>query len=812
MKLPHVALMFAASLLVSAVARAGTIAPFDADWRFTRGDPAGAQEPQFDDAAWSPVELPHDWMIAGPIERNNPTGGAGGFFPAGVGWYRKGFTLPAQDAGKQVTVRFDGVYMLSEVWVNGKSLGVHPYGYTPFSYDITSLIKPGQANMIAVRVDNSKQVNSRWYSGSGIYRHVYLEERDPLHVVPESVQISTLSANANEAALKISMSAENSGAADAGAVNFATDIFALDDQGKRSGAAVLHIGPLAAQLTEPGGRHTGSVEANMRVAAPHLWSPEHPARYLAVTTLAQGGRTVDTVETPFGIRTLEVTADKGFLLNGQRILLAGCCVHHDEGPLGAAAFDRAEERRIQILKAAGFNAIRTSHNPPSAAFLDACDRLGMLVLEEAFDTWEQPKNAQDYHVYFNDWWQRDIDAMVLRDRNRPSVVMWSIGNEIADLGSARGIADGTKLVERIKQLDSTRPVTDAVQLYNGMAPRDHNWTWNDADPLLAKLDIVGYNYQMGKYNQDHQRVPNRVMVATESYPRDMFQSWQWAADHTWVVGDFIWTGWDYLGESAIGRVSAPGGGRGGSPFPYHGAYCGDIDLTGFRKPQSHARNITWDRGEKMYTSVIQTGPDDRPLRATQWATVPSLESWTWPGKEGKTLDVQVYARYDAVRVSLNGKVVEEKPTGREQQFKADFNVPYAPGSLKTEGLVGGKVVATSELKTVGPVAGLRLTPDRNAIHADGQDLSFITVESVDTQGNFQPNGDQQITFDVTGAGTLTGVASGDLDNTDSYQASTRKLFNGRALLIVRATHQAGKIAVRAQAGGLPEATAGVETH
>jgi len=436
-----------------------------------------------------------------------------------------------------------------------------------------------------------------------------------------------------------------------------------------------------------------------------------------------------------------------------------------------------------------------------------------MVMDEAFDCWELGKNNQDYHLYFNDWWQRDIDAMVLRDRNHPSVVMWSIGNEIPDLGSAQGIRDGAKQIERITELDATRPVTDAVQLWAGMGGKYHNWAWNDADPLIAKLDLAGYTYQMGHYNQDHQRVPERVIVATESYPRDMFASWQWATDHTWVVGDFVWTALDYLGESGIGRYWPPGARtNAGSQFPYHGAYCGDIDITGFRKPVSHARNITWDRGEKLYTSVIELGSDDKPLRAPGWGTVPSRASWTWPGQEGKPLDVQVYSRYEAVRVSLNGTVVGESPTGRAERFKAVFSVPYAAGTLKTEGLAGGTVVETSELKTVGPVAKLRLTVDRDSIRADGQDLSFVTVESVDADGNFQPNGDQEVAFDVSGAGTLAGVANADFDNTDSYQAHTRKLFQGRALAIVRAAHQAGAIDFRATADGLTDARTKIEAR
>ena len=428
----------------------------------------------------------------------------------------------------------------------------------------------------------------------------------------------------------------------------------------------------------------------------------------------------------------------------------------------------------------------------------------MLVLDEAFDTWEHPKNAQDYHLYFNDWWQRDIDAWVMRDRNHPSVIMWSIGNEINDLGSARGIADGTKLAcaRQTTRLHAPGDRCRAALQWHG--PARPQLDLERRRPAAREARYRGLQLPDGEIQSGSPARAGPSNGGDRILSRDMFDSWQWAADNTWVIGDFIWTGWDYLGESGIGRVQATSG-RGGA-FPYHGAYCGDIDLAGFRKPQSHARNITWDRGEKMYTSVIEQGADGGPLRTDGWGTTPSRESWTWPGMEGKSMDVQVYSRYEAVRVSLNGTMVDEKPTGRSEQFKAVISVPYAPGTLKTEGIVGGKVVATSEIKTVGPVAKLRLTADRNRIHADGQDLSFITVESVDADGNFQPNGDQEVTFDVSGAGALAGVANGDLNNADGYQAKSRKLFQGRALLIVRATHQPGAVEIRAIGEGLPEAS------
>ena len=486
----------------------------------------------------------------------------------------------------------------------------------------------------------------------------------------------------------------------------------------------------------------------------------------------------------------------------------GGCFHHDNGALGGAAFDRAEERKVEILKAAGFNAVRTSHNMPPAAFLEACDRLGVMVVEEGFDCWEMGKNGEDYHTYFAEDWKGDVDAMVMRDRNHPSVVMWSVGNEIPDFGSAQGLSDGSKLIGRVKALDGTRPVTAAVNCWPGIGGKEHDWKWEDADGLMGQLDVVGYNYQIWRYGKDHERVPGRVMASTESYPRDMFACWAACEEKPYVVGDFVWTAMDYLGESGLGRVYAAGEkeifqGR-DEQFPVHGANCGDIDVTGWRKPVSHARNITWGRGERLYTSVVEPRLDGKGWKASDWGTVPSWESWTWPGMEGKTMTVAVYSRCERVQLLLNEKLVGEKRTGVGEQFHATFEVPYEAGSLRTVGIVDGHAVASGELKTVGAVAGIRLTADREVIAADGEDLSFVTVESVDADGNSQPNGDAEVTFCAEGAGRIVGVASGDLSGTEGYVGDRRKLFHGRAQVIVRGGHAAGRIEVRARAEGLSE--------
>src|SRR5579871_876528 len=484
---------------------------FDHDWKFLLGDPEGAGLPSYDAGAWRTLDVPHDWSIEGKIDPQSPMGGSGGFFPAGVGWYRKTFTVSSAWNGKKVSVDFEGVYMNATVSINGHDLGMHPYGYTSFSHDLTPHLKPG-ANLLAVRVDQSQQRNSRWYSGSGIYRHVWFNITDPIHVAPWGVCVTTPEASAAQARVSVRTRIANESPGKSN-VALQTVLYAA------SGAAVGQSNSTAA--LEPG--NSIEVSQEIAVARPALWETESPVLYRAVTQLVVDSKTVDEVSTPFGIRSLDWSAEKGFLLNGKALKMTGGCVHHDNGPLGAAAFDRAEERRVQILKQAGFTAIRCSHNPPSPAFLDACDRLGMLVLDEAFDHWEVGKNPQDYHLYFKDWWKRDLDWMVLRDRNHPSVILWSIGNEIPERADPRGVEIAKMLTDEIRRLDATRPITAAVpDFWEAGKPRK----WEESDAAFQYLNVAGYNYKWKQYEPDHARRPDRVMLGTESFPFEAFQNWQ----------------------------------------------------------------------------------------------------------------------------------------------------------------------------------------------------------------------------------------------------------------------------------------------
>jgi beta-galactosidase len=792
---------------------------FDAGWRFLRADAPGAESPVFDDSQWRTLDVPHDWSIedlpavgtaaseqsatnrVGPFDRSQSKGGnATGYVVGGTGWYRKHFTLAATDAKKLVAARFDGVYMNADVWINGEPLGNHPYGYTSFELDLTPYLKPaGQENVLAVRVRNEGK-NSRWYSGSGIYRHTWLVVTDPVHVPTWGVFVRTPEVSKDKAVVKIASEVCNASRAKA---NVVVRVRVLDAAGKTVTAT-------ESKLRLPA-NETRLVEQTLTVRSPSLWSPDSPELYAAEVDIVAAGKTVDKVSTSFGIRKIEVDAAHGFRVNGEMLKLKGGCVHHDNGPLGSAAIDRAEERRVELLKANGFNAIRTSHNPPSPAFLDACDRLGMLVVDEAFDCWEKAKNTnpQDYSRNFKDWSDRDIAAMVRRDRNHPSVVIWSIGNEIPEQFHTNAIPIQKRLREAVLAHDSTRPVTQAVCNDWGRVTR--NW---DAlsDPAFLHLDVGGYNYLPQKYESDHARHPERVIMGTESYPRDFFEYWSLVEKHPYVIGDFVWTAMDYLGESGIGHSILTSG---KDPFfmswPWFNAWCGDLDICGFKKPQSFYRDVVWRRSQ-IEMAVHSPRPPGLSERVSAWGWPDEAQSWNWTGQEGKPLEVTVYSRCEAVRLELNGNVIGEKPVSEATKLTAKFDVPYAPGELRAFGLVNGQVGAQTTLATSGAPKRLKLVADRASIRADRNDLSYVTVEVVDASGRRVPNAEVPVRFSVSGAGDLAAQGSAVPNEPASFQAPVRKTFQGRCLAILRPQGSPGTIQLRAEADGIEPAETTVTTR
>jgi beta-galactosidase len=769
---------------------------FDSGWRFHPGGAQGAENPQFDDSMWRKIDLPHDWSIEdlpgtnSPFNINAISQVSGGFTTGGTGWYRKSFTIPENLKGKRFRILFEGVYMNSEVWLNGRQIGNHPYGYSSFWFDITDNLKYEGENVMCVKVKNEGE-NSRWYSGSGIYRHVWLQVVSPLHTETWGTYITTPQVSEAEALVNIKTTIVNE-TKESREIKLVTRIFDKLSQELSKAEVSLRI--------EAGKNVAGDQE--IRLKNPFLWSVDSPHLYEAVTEIYENGILTDKTVTKFGIRSILFDVVNGFRLNGKALKLKGGCVHHDNGPLGARAYDRAEERRVELLKASGFNAIRCSHNPPSPAFLDACDRLGMLVMDEAFDMWNEQKNPYDYHLFFDKWWKKDVENMVLRDRNHPSVIMWSIGNEIPYRQRPDVVETAKMLCDFIRNLDPTRPVTSAV---NDLKP--------DKDPYFAMLDVAGYNYASGGdhnqeslYVQDHKRVPNRIMAGTESYALEAFGSWMAVVDNPYVIGDFVWTAFDYIGEASIGWR---GYWQKQDFFPWNLAYCGDIDICGWKRPQSYYRDALWKENQLSVWVTppgqsFELNPDRQPWSKWHWYDV--VENWNWKGNEGKIMDVSVYSSCEQVELFLNGKSLGKKPTNRSNKFTAIWRVPYQPGTLKAAGYKGRKQVSISELKTAGDPVFIKLTADKPEIRADGQDLSYITVELNDAAGIRNPDAENLVSFSIEGPGTIIAVGNANPVSIESYQLPQRKAWRGRCLVIVKSESKAGPIILKATAQGLNPAS------
>lgn len=788
------------------VATTPPAASFNDGWRFLRNDTFDGQDPSIDDSHWRLVNLPHDYSIedlpdntpgkiVGPFSELAAGDAATGHTVGGIAWYRKHFTLDPDDKGKTIQILFDGVYMNSDCWINGHHLGNHPYGYTAFAYDLTPFLKPaGQDNVLAVEVKNLGR-NSRWYSGSGIYRKVTLIKTNAAHFELWGIQITSTDVSNEQATVQVATAIVNKSKQ---ALAIKTTI--LSPEGKE-------VGTVQADGIDP-----DNFRSQLKIAGPELWSLDKPALYTAKVQLLDGSTVVDEAQQKFGIRTIAFSPEKGFQLNGQSVLLHGACMHHDNGPLGSAAFKTAEVRRVAIMKANGFNAIRTAHNPPSTFFLDASDSLGMLVLDEAFDQWERGKNDNDYHLYFDDWWERDIEAMVMRDRNHPSVIIWSIGNEINERADSSGLAIAKKLKDKILTMDTTRPITQAICHFWDHPGRP----WSDTAPAFAQMDVDGYNYRWSDYVSDHKQYPNRIIMGTETFPMEALNNWELAETESYVIGDFVWTGWDYLGESGIGHTRLdtakdnflPGG-------SWFNAYCGDISILGYKKPQMYFRDVVW-RNSPLEILVHAPVPEGRKEVVSAWGWPEEWKSWNWEGNEGKPLQVSVYTRCDQIRLELNGKVIGTKkviqhpdlkpdPDAKSMEIKAlvaRFEVPYQSGELVAIGLKDGREVARQTLKTAGSPTSLKVTAERDTVRANGNDLAYFNIEVVDAEGQLIPNAVLPVTFDVTGSGTLQAVANGNPKDMKSFQSHHVNTFRGRCQVIVRATHDKGAIKAIARSEGL----------
>lgn len=738
------------------------------------------------DTAWVAVDLPHDWSIECDFDSLAPAGNDGGYLPTGKGEYRRNLHIDSKDDTKLYGLIIEGAYMDSKVYVNGQEAGGWPYGYTTYTVDITPYVNTGD-NQLTITVDNSKQKNSRWYSGSGLYRHVWLTVTDKTSVPYGGIVVTTPIVSVDSASVCVNVAVVNQ-----------------KDESKNI-TATLKITcdgkPVASQRgpVKWTSDSTGTADAVFEIKNPKLWSPEQPNMYQLTVILKDNGEVIDVTTQKFGIREFAYSADKGLTLNGKELILNGGCVHHDNGILGAASYDAAEARKVALMKQAGFNAVRTSHNPPAPAFLDACDSLGLIVIDEIFDGWRQAKNPHDYAVLFDEWALKDVSAMVVRDRNHPSIMAWSIGNEILERKTPEAVATAHMLASQCRELDPTRPVTQALASWDP--------DWEIYDSLAAQTDIVGYNYMIHKHSGDHKRVPDRVIWQTESYPRDAFSNWCIANDNKYVIGDFVWTAIDYMGESGIGRHyyegQVPGEHYHRPLWPWHGALCGDIDLTGMRKPVSYYRDMLYNPAmPALHMSVREPEGYVGEIRETLWGHYPTYDSWNWAGHEGKPIVVEVATNSDMVKLYLNDKLIDEKPASRATEYMALFTIPYEPGELKavtSDGL-------SSVLRTAGAPAKIMLTVDRDTIQADNQDLAYVVAQLVDADGTPVPDCDMNIEFDVQGAGTLLAAGSADVTDSTGYRSGYARTSNGRAVAIVKSGHKPGNITLSASAHNLTKST------
>jgi beta-galactosidase len=801
--------VLAVNVALQAIAQTNprTTESFTQDWKFYLGDNDAAKEAAFNDADWRSLNLPHDWSIELPFNQKSPAGTDGGALDGGLGWYRKTFTLPAADKNKKIFIDFDGVYRNSEVWINGHYLGLRPYGFSSFRYELTPYLHYGtEKNVISVKVDNSKQPNSRWYSGSGIYRYVWLVKTNDVFVDHWGTYVTTPQVSAKSATVVIKTTVANSGYNRAD-ITLKTSIYNAAGVLVKSTSAPLNIS-------------TGDKnEATQKLVIdnPSLWSVDNPYLYKVVSQVISKGKATDEYTTTLGVRWFNFDIDKGFSLNGKALKIWGVCNHHDLGCLGTAINKRALQRQLEILRQMGINGIRTSHNPPAPELLDLCDKMGFIVMDEAFDMWKQAKNKYDYHLDWDAWHKKDLEDFIQRDRNHPSVFIWSIGNEIPEQWAGKdgkdtaGTVIARELAAIIHSLDTTRPLTSAL---NNPYP-------GNAIFKSGVIDLFGYNYHHEEFKKFQQTYPGQKFIGTETVsaletrghydmPSDSVRRWPsrwdkpveganddltvsaydnvsvpWGSTHEETIKEFlkypyasgmyIWTGFDYIGEPTP------------YPWPARSSYFGIVDLAGFPKDAFY-----------LYQSICTKTP-----------VLHLLPHWNW--QAGKTVDVWAYYNNaDEVELFLNGKSLGIKKK-QGDDLHVMWRVQYQPGTLKAVSRKAGKTVLTSTVKTAGKPAQVVLAADKGNIKADGNDLSFITVKVLDAEGNLVPDASDDIKFTVKGEGAIAGVDNGSETSMESFKADHRKAFNGLCLLVVKAKNKAGVINITATAEGLKPASLTVTT-
>jgi beta-galactosidase len=782
------------------------------------------------------ITLPHDAML---LEKRDPMTKNGfntGYFPGGIYHYSKTFFTPEEYRSKNIIFEFEGVYMNSEVSINSQRAGGCPYGYSNFYIAADGFIKYGQDNEIEVVVHNENEPNSRWYSGSGIYRNIKILVGSLLHIVPHGVKITTKEIHERRAVLEVATRVVNNGK-DASEVRLQSEFYRKDGE----------IAAANEVRTAVNAGETARLMQTIYIDNPVLWSVNRPNLYTCSTKILNGENVIDEDRETFGIRMLALDSKNGLRINGEAIKLRGGCMHHDNGVIGACTLEAAEDRQVRLMKESGFNAIRSAHNPMSKAMLDACDRHGVLVMDEFSDVWCRNKTRYDYSLYFRDWWERDLQAMVDKDYNHPCVVLYSIGNEITETAIPEGVEFSRKLVERVRSLDPTRftincingwlsyfttlrqkvykkkkveatqkPASDEIvkitsaninpmmNLMNKFMDRIVSLPGVDhcTKDAYATVDTAGYNYMAGRYERDGKRYPERVICGSETFPPEIAKNWRLVKKLPHVIGDFSWTGWDYLGEAGLCTWQYGKNQALFKPYPCILADSPLIDITGHRQTQSYIHEIVWGLRKEPYIAVQPVNHSgERPSKSV-WRGTNAIDSWTWHGFEGKDAVVEVYADADLVELFLNGKSLGQKPTGDDHDFKAIFRTAYQPGELSAVSYaLDGKEIGRSCLKTASQQVQLHVHSEVNKLSADGADLAYVNILLADENGTANPLADRLVTVKVEGAGTLMGFGSANPFTEESFSDETHTTYLGRALAVVRAGLMTGSVKVTVSALG-----------
>jgi len=775
------------------------------------------------------VTLPHDAMISLHRSADAVSGGKKGYFPDGTYDYVKKFFVPAEYKDKRVTFEFEGVYMNAMVYINGDFAGQHPYGYSNFYIKADRFLKYDEENEI--RVVTKSYDDSRWYTGTGIYRNTKIMVTNLVHIDVDGVKITTPDISNKHAVVAVATVVVNE-SINPQETTIVTEI--IDAEGN---IVAADNAPLTSFVGE-----SATVRQRLYIKQPKLWSADTPYLYTCKSKVMDGENIIDEETNTFGVRSLSLDAEDGLRINGEVVKLRGACIHHDNGIIGAATIERAEERRIEILKEAGFNAIRISHHPASKAMLNACDCLGMLVMDESFDVWTENKSSYDYALNFPTWWEKDIQAMVDKDYNHPSVIMYSIGNEIPETGSANGAAWGRKLSEKIRSIDSTRYITNSingfvsvmntlVKMMRGSVQGDVNGAMANAFDMIkrvqshevvtqsvaesfAAVDIAGYNYADNRYVNDKELFPNRIICGSETFPKDIANNWKLVKENGHVIGDFTWTGWDYLGESGIGRVTYGESGLGqgaSSEYPWLTGHCGDIDITGHRRPVSYYREIVFGLRHNPYIAVQRPEHYGEKPNMMPWSWSDSISSWSFEGYEGKPVKVEVYSGADEVELLVNGESVGKAGAGEANNFKAEFDIIYIPGEIVAVAYIDGRETGRTSLMSAGSALNLKVEVDRTQINEGDTDLAFVEISVVDEKGIVKPLADRKLTVKVEGTGVLQGLGSGRPKTEENYFDTVHTTFDGRALAVIRPT-ESGFINVTVEAEGCTAQTVKIEAR